>query len=129
MGNGYHVISDYGYVGFGSTDDEMGLREVIATGFNNPAALLVRYRTGDYVSLRPDSSCTCGPPFPKLVEDVEGRSGNIIVTPSGQYIQPTHLEYAIRYITHFVDCQVVQDSTSHLTVLIVPDEGYDDAEG
>ncbi len=129
VGNGYHVISDYGYVEFGPADEETGLREIIATGFNNSAAPLVRYRTGDYVRLRPNDSCTCGLPFPKLVEDVEGRSGDIIVTPSGRYIQPNHLEYAIRHITHFSDCQVIQDSPSHLTVLVVPEEGYVDAEG
>lgn len=129
VGNGYHVISDYGYTEFGPADGETGLREIIATGFNNLAAPLVRYRTGDYVSLRQDDSCTCGLPFPKLVEDVEGRSGDIIVTPSGRYIHPNHLEYAIRYITHFSDCQVIQDSPNHLTVLVVPEEGYTDAEG
>lgn len=129
VGDGYHVISDYGYTEFGTPDEETGLREVIGTGFNNMAALLVRYRTGDYVCLRHDGSCTCGLPFPKVVADVEGRSGDIIVTPSKRYIQPNHLEYAIRHIAHFSDCQIIQDSLDHLTVLVVPEEGYEEAEG
>jgi len=128
-GDGYHVIDDYGYTEFGPQDEPTGLREIIATGFINMATPLVRYRTGDYVRLRVDESCRCGLPFVKPVEDVEGRSGDIIVTPKGRYVQSNHLEYAIRFIKHFSDCQIIQDELDHLTILIVPEPGYTDDEG
>ena len=48
----FHFWPSYGYVEFGSPDDE-GLCEVIGTSFHNLAMPLIRYRTGDYVRLRP----------------------------------------------------------------------------
>ncbi|MCC7145463.1 MAG: phenylacetate--CoA ligase family protein [Phycisphaeraceae bacterium] len=129
QGDGYHLITDYGYTEFGPPIDADGLREIIGTGFNNMATPLVRYRTGDFARLRTDGACSCGLPFPKLVADVEGRSGDIVVTPGGRYIGPSHLEYAIRYITHFSDCQIIQESPTELSVLVMPTPGYTAAEG
>jgi phenylacetate-CoA ligase len=55
----FYFTPQYGYVEFGRADPE-GLREVIGTSFHNLAMPLVRYRTGDYVRVVPES-ITRGP--------------------------------------------------------------------
>ncbi len=123
----YHLILEYGITDF--IDDEDGLYEIVSTGFNNYATPLIRYKTGDYAQLTTEDYCSCNLPYPKTVLDVIGRSGDLLYTPSGKVINPNHLEYAIRYIEHFQDTLIIQDDFDHLTVLIVPSEGYSEQEG
>ncbi len=126
--NAYHIIPQYGYVEFEPLEGTP-YHEIIATGFINKATPLIRYRTEDYVILQKDTPCPCKREYPKIVKDIIGRTGDLIYTPKGTVIQPNHLEYAIRFIKHFKDCQVVQDRKDHIKVLIVPDEGYTSEEG
>lgn len=132
-GDGYHYIRDYGLVEFEPLDAESDLYEVITTGFNNTATPLVRYRTRDLVKLREDVSCDCSLPFPKNVQEVIGRHGDLIITPSGRYIQPNHLEFAIdksfAHTRHFSECQVVQETVDRLVIYLVPKAGYCREEG
>jgi len=125
---GYHVISQYGYTEFEPVDNGE-LFEIVSTGFLNLATPLIRYRTEDYAVLKEDVECGCGRKYPKIVKDVVGRTGDLIIAPSGKIIQPNHLEYAIRFIRHFKDCQIIQDDTRHLRILIVPEVGYTPEEG
>jgi phenylacetate-CoA ligase len=126
----YHIIPEYGYVEFEPLNNGE-LFEIIATGFLNKGTPLIRYRTEDYAVLQSEMECNCGRKYPKTVKDVIGRTGDMLITPSGKLIQPNHLEYAIRHVAHFSDCQIIQDDPAHLRVLIVPSEGYtsDDGEG
>ena len=130
VGDGYHVITDYGYVEWGPPLPGSGVREIIGTSLNKQCTPLIRYRTGDHALLRQEKNCSCGWSFPKVVEDVVGRSGDLLVTPSGRYIQPNHLEYAFDHaLPHFQECQIRQDAPDHLTILAVPQDGYSDKEG
>lgn len=119
---GYHIISHYGYPQFESVNGQ--LYEIISTGFLNLATPLIRYKTQDYAILRNDKKCICEREYPKVVEDIAGRTGDMIITASGKIIGPNHLQYAIRYIEHIKDCQIVQDDFDHLKVLIVPDKNF-----
>lgn len=120
----YHIILEYGYVEFLPIDDT-DLYEIVTTGFNNLATPLIRYRTLDYVRLNENLKCHCGLAYPKIVEDIEGRSGDMIVTPSGKIIGPSHLEFFLKgEMTSFWDIQFIQDSLNHITILIVPSNTY-----
>jgi phenylacetate-CoA ligase len=55
----FYFTPQYGFVEFGPADGE-GFREVIGTSFHNMAMPFVRYRTGDYVRVVPES-VTRGP--------------------------------------------------------------------
>jgi len=120
----YHTISEYGYTEFDSVTNSNDLFEIICTGFNNLATPLIRYKTKDYAKLQKDVDCACGLKYPKTVREIEGRSGDVIVTPKGKIIGPSHLEFAERGTQSFNDWQIIQDNPNHLTLLIVPSPSY-----
>ncbi|MEI7443857.1 MAG: hypothetical protein WCK28_03115 [Burkholderiales bacterium] len=122
---GYSVVPDYAHVEFGPQVDGSGVREIIGTGFNNRAGLLVRYRTGDYAILSRDPSSASSWPYGAAVEDVVGRDADMIVTPSGRYVAINHLEWAMdELVPPFRECQFRQDALDHVTLLAVPDADY-----
>lgn len=123
-GDGYHVITDYSYVEFDPLPGNTNMNEIIGTSFINIATPLIRYRTQDYAVLRDSVFCSCGLPFPKVVKNVEGRSGDIIVTPKGRFISPTYLEFVCHYFRNFDDIQIRQDALDHISILIKPGASF-----
>jgi phenylacetate-CoA ligase len=121
----YHVIPESGITEFLEISDNYA--EIIATGFYNYAFPLVRYRTGDYVLLSKEK-CTCGREH-NLIEEIIGRSGDFILTPSKKLISPTILEFAIRYINNIKGFQIVQENIDNLNIYIVPDKFYKKEDG
>lgn len=86
----FYFWPTYGYVELGPPDAQ-GLREVVGTGFHNPAMPLVRYRTGDYV--RPHDPARDGEaelPWP-AVQAIEGRDQELLVSATGRRISLTAL--------------------------------------
>ncbi len=126
-GGGYHVISHYGITEFERLADH-DLWEIVTTGFINRTMPLVRYRTRDYALLQSDLPCSCGRHYPKIVADVVGRTGDLIDTPSGRVVAPNHLAYALRYVQHVRECQIIQEARDRLVVLVQPDAGYGPAD-
>lgn len=125
--NAYHIIPEYGYTEFDPVSD--GLFEIISTGFNNSATPLIRYRTKDYVKLQRDIACPCGLKYLKTVKEIEGRSGDILITPGGRLIGPSHLEFFLKgEMTAFMDLQFIQEELNHLTILIVPSPTYKEGD-
>lgn len=133
--NYFHVVPGRGYTEFIDVDGKNvdittnGIAEVVSTGLYEHAFPLIRYRTNDWITLVENTPCKCGRKFPNCVKQVDGRSGDIIKTVSGKYIQPNHLEYAIRYIKHFKDVQIIQHDLTNLEVNGIPYEGYRPEEG
>jgi len=130
----HHVIMEYGItevVGPNGLPLPPGetCGELVATGFNNYAFPLIRYRTEDWVILSEDPSpCPCGRSYLRI-KDVIGRSGDFILTPSGKLISPTSIAFAMRYIRNFKDVQIVQVDTDMLEIQIVPEASYTREEG
>jgi phenylacetate-CoA ligase len=85
---GYHVIPEYGILELiGEKEtliEEGGTGEIVATGFNNYAMPLIRYKTGDMAGLA-TNKCLCGRDFP-LVRRIEGRQQEYVVTKNGSLI-------------------------------------------
>ena len=85
-----HVFSDHVEVeilkdGHPAAPGEMG--DILLTCTTNKVMPLIRYRVGDRARLLPDP-CVCGRPHPVL-SDIEGRSGDLLVTASGQQVHGT----------------------------------------
>ena len=86
---GYHVITEYGILELigekGTVVNEEGrIGEIVATGFNNYAMPLIRYRTGDMAGLA-TNKCLCGRQFP-LLKRIEGRQQEYVVSKNGRLI-------------------------------------------
>jgi phenylacetate-CoA ligase len=102
--------------------DEEG--EMLVTTLTNYTMPLIRYRIGDR-AVRGADRCSCGRPYPLLAR-VLGRSESSVVRPDGGVVLPEFfihvigVEYNDGSIAKF---QVVQESASRLTIVIVPFEG------
>lgn len=129
--NVYHVQMEYGFTEFLKDDGtaaapgEVG--EVVATNFENRALPLVRYRTGDLAEPAA-GRCDCGRQYP-LVEQIVGRKGDYIRTPSGATHSPILVEFLMDRILldgrdRFADLQIVQTAIDEVVVRVVPGNQY-----
>ena len=93
---------------------------MVCTGLNNLAMPLIRYRTGDRVRLDA-GACECRRPFP-LVEEIEGRVEDYVVTPEGYLVG--RLDHLFKGIAGVREAQIVQRDRSALIVRFVREEAY-----
>jgi phenylacetate-CoA ligase len=129
--NVYHVQMEYGFTELlrddGSPSGVGEVGEVVATNFANRALPLVRYRTGD-LAQPAAGTCECGRQYP-LVEQIVGRKGDFIRTPSGATHSPILIEFLMDRILldgrdRFADLQIVQTKIDELLVRVVPGHDY-----
>lgn len=94
---------------------------LVCTGLINNDMPLIRYEVGDRVTLAdPASVCSCGRKLPML-ESVEGRNDDTIITPNGRHVG--RLDPVFKSNFPIVEAQVIQDAPDHLLVQIVPAPG------
>lgn len=120
---GLHVTPEYGITELADPGwDAGGLREVVATGLNNWAMPLLRYRTGDLVEPGADE-CPCGRHMP-LLGPIEVRIGGAILLPDGRFLPWVLLSLSVYGLTHVRKTQFIQESTDRLVVRIVPGDRF-----
>ncbi|MFA7563277.1 MAG: phenylacetate--CoA ligase family protein, partial [Methanoculleus sp.] len=123
----YHIFPEYGIVELIGRDGQPvrnpgAMGEVVATNLTNYVCPLIRYRTMD-VAVATESQCPCGRPYP-LLEKVEGRLQEFIVTRNGHLISITPINYesdAFENIQHF---QMYQEERGELIMKIVRKPAY-----
>ena len=97
---GMHVLSDavilelIGSDGRPVPPGEIG--EIVITDLYSHEAPFIRYATGD-MAIASSNQCPCGRPLP-LLERIEGRSNDSIVTPDGRVINSLAAIYGVREI-------------------------------
>lgn len=91
--------------------------EWICTGLLNAEMPLIRYRVGDRGQLAPpDATCPCGRHLP-LVETLEGRSSDSLITRDGRrvfWLNPVWYGIPVR------EAQIIQESLDQVRVAYVP---------
>ena len=121
----YHLIPEYGLTELTAAADSPGKYKVIATGFWNSAMPLIRYDTGDIVTMA-EGTCKCGRDF-QTIESIDGREGDVIRTPSGRQLGVTlmiQILYVICGTKNIIESQIVQDEIDHLTIKYLPGDGF-----
>lgn len=94
----------------------------VATGLLNRDMPLIRYETGDRGALDPtQTDCACGRRLP-AIRALEGRSDDVIVTPSGRRIG--RLDPVFKGDLRIREAQIVHERAAFLRVLVVPSDGY-----
>jgi phenylacetate-CoA ligase len=85
---------------------------------------LVRYRIGDVATLS-NQPCSCGRGLP-VIEKVEGRDADYVVTPAGSLISGISLteNFAV-LIKGAAQVQIIQETITHLRVRMVRGPGFD----
>jgi len=123
----YHIFPEYGVVELVGNngvvvagDGESG--EVVATGLNNFICPLIRYRTMD-LAIPLDSKCACGRNYP-LLERVEGRLQELIITETGRLISMTAINMHSDVFDNVKQFQFYQEKRGEVIFRIVKKEGY-----
>ncbi len=129
VGHDLHMFPEYGILELiteagdpVTAAGEMG--EIVATGFNNYAMPLIRYRTMD-MGMWADGPCECGRHYPRL-KRVEGRKQELVVISDGSVVTLTGLIFGQHFhaFSHIKQMQLIQTAIGQLMVRIVPDTDY-----
>ena len=113
-----HYRTDYGLL------EILPDGSMIATGLNNPAMPLIRYRIGD-VAWFQEGTCPCGCAFP-LIERVEGRIEDYVRTPDGRLVG--RLDHLFKDAAHVREAQLEQQRLDELIIRIVKADGFTEKE-
>lgn len=118
---GLHVAAESIYL---EVKGEGRTGPLLVTDLVNFAMPLIRYQIGDVATLG-DSPCECDRGLPVL-EKVEGRDADYVVTPSGSLISGISLteNFAV-LIKGAAQVQIVQETLTHLRVRMVRDPIFD----
>lgn len=96
---------------------------VVVTDLTNRAMPFIRYKVGD-VGIPSDRVCSCGCSYP-LMEGIEGRIADYVVTPEGDYISGISLtENFAMCLTGVKQLQIVQEKIDHLVFRLVRGEDW-----
>lgn len=102
--------------------DESGTGELVATGLLDEDMPLVRYRVGDRVKPAPEGErCACGRGLP-LLERIEGRLDDVIVTPDGRRVG--RMDPVFKADLSIREAQIVQEALDVVRVRVVPGAEY-----
>ncbi len=117
---GLHLNADAHYAEL--LDDRPGTEgegSLVVTDLTNYAMPLIRYKVGDVV-VKSDRRCSCGRGLP-LIERVEGREADYVLTPGGKLISGISLtENFALHIRGAAQVQIVQESERFLRLRMVP---------
>jgi len=115
--HGLHVNADSVHTSVDTTG------HLFVTDLTNRAMPLIRYRIGDVV-VPSNRMCQCGRGLP-LIEGVEGREADYVLTPTGRLISGISLtENFALLIPGTAQVQIVQESLTELRIRLVPDEVF-----
>ncbi|XHH10312.1 MAG: phenylacetate--CoA ligase family protein [Candidatus Bathyarchaeia archaeon] len=123
--NGYHINADSVLLEFledGEPVDFGERGEIVCTGLLNQAMPLIRYEIGDVgVPLR--DCCPCGRTLP-LMQVVEGRADDFLVTTNGKVISPTvFFPYPFRDYEAIKQFRVIQPQKERVIIQVIPRMG------
>jgi phenylacetate-CoA ligase len=117
--NGLHINADSLYTEVRSDG------KLIISDFINRAMPLIRYEVGDVV-VPSTRACKCGRGLP-LIERVEGREADYVVTPAGNLISGISLtENFANLVPGTAQMQIVQESITQLRIRLVADDTFGD---
>ena len=105
-----------------------GEGELVVTNIMGPAMPVIRYRTGDIVTLS-DEPCPCGRTL-SSIKISGGRIADFLVTDQGKWVVGYSFIYICRSVPGVVKFQVRQDRVGEVRVLLVTDSIFPaDGEG
>lgn len=126
----HHINPEYGVIEFlngkGYYAKYGELAEMVCTGLNNFSMPLIRYKIGD-IAIPTNKKCSCGRELP-LVESLEGRVDDMIVTLDGRLIPASGMTLAFEFSENIKQCQLVQNKKDELIINIVKSNQYGDRD-
>jgi phenylacetate-CoA ligase len=98
---------------------------IVVTDLTNRAMPFIRYKVGD-VGVPSGRTCYCGCTYP-LMESVEGRIADYVLTPEGEFISGISLtENFAMHLSGVKQMQIVQERLDHLVLRLVQGDDFTD---
>jgi phenylacetate-CoA ligase len=120
-----HLMEEYGYLEIlrddGTPADSGESGSAVATGWGNHAFPLIRYDTGDNMTLAQDQTCKCGRTG-RIIECIDGRDEDILTTPDGKQIG--RLTFIFMAYDNVKESQIIQNSINDIVIKVVPIDEY-----
>jgi phenylacetate-CoA ligase len=124
-----HVMEEYGFLEVLDDDGnpvELGESgNAIASSYGNLAFPLIRYDTGDNVTLDIDQNCKCGRTG-RIIKYIDGRDEDIITTPDGKKIG--RLTFIFMAYDNVKESQIIQNSIDEIIIKVIPKDIYTDED-
>jgi phenylacetate-CoA ligase len=114
-----HVDEDFSAVEFIPVSDDDSYR-VIGTNFSNLATPLIRYDTGDIVSLSKEK-CSCRRPG-RVVKSIDGRKEDYIILKNG--VKLGRMDHVFKDLVNIREAQLYQSAAGKIEVRIVKGTNY-----
>jgi len=125
--NKYHFYSEYGLTEVLRLDGSIAVAgesgEIVATGFNNFAMPLIRYKTEDLAVVSKDQSCRCGRNY-LMIDKIDGRLQEMAVSRSGNLISMTAINMHTDAFDEVYKFQFLQKEVGHLVLRVVKKDSY-----
>lgn len=127
-----HFFPEYGFLEVLDSHEEPVTKqgdygELVGTSFHNHIMPLIRYKTQDLGVIGP-SVCRCGRTYP-IVQDVEGRLQEFIVTSDGRLISICVMGAAhFSVLDSVYETQYYQDTPGKVLFRVVPKKGYSEED-
>jgi len=99
-----------------------GEGELVITSLISPVMPIIRYRTGDIVTLS-NEPCPCGRSLGRITIS-GGRIADFVVTRQGKWVAGYFLIYICRSVPGIVKFQAVQDRVGEVRVSLATDEHF-----
>ena len=123
----YHLSSEYAITEFIDEEGDnvkSGKASVVSTDLWNYAVPFIRYEVGDTVTLN-ESKCRCNRVNCGKIQTIDGRHGDVILTPSGKLITLPFFAGFFKNYEMISKFQIIQNKEGTIEVLIVPEENFD----
>jgi phenylacetate-CoA ligase len=125
----YHLSAEYAYTEIipnKSLNMENDRGEIVSTDFWNYAVPFIRYNSKD-VAVISNTQCSCKSALP-VIENVEGRDVDILVTPSGKSLIVHFFTGYFEWVKSVSQFQVIQFKPNKIVLKVVPNNLFDSKE-
>ena len=96
--------------------------EIVVTHLSTNDFPFIRYRTGD-IGVLGSTACKCGRGLP-ILQDIQGRSTDFVVTADGTVMHGLALIYILRDLPGVKSFKVIQESRAFTRILLVTDKTF-----
>jgi len=116
-----HVDEDYSGVEFLPIEGMLGTYRIIGTNWHNISFPLLRYDTGDLVTIDEKTVCTCGLSG-RIVSSIDGRQEDYIYLANG--VRVGRMDHVFKDMINIREAQIVQQSSGEIDVRVVRGNYY-----
>ncbi len=118
----YHICDEIVIVEVVKGNETADVGEIVITNLDNYVMPFIRYRIQDLGRMG-DGVCSCGRGL-SLLDSIEGRTGSVVLTPSGKVLFPLFFTDLFRDLDGVDQFQIIQNKIDKIKIKIVKNEKF-----